>query len=214
MGPIQSIEISQAERWSSAPTNGTNSKQRRGYATVAVEQRPHSEASFVTLRKMLSKSVQRRGVLGRYEPHSLSRDHVPRTWDSSDARTLAFRHALKKRQSPHASHGLPYVVEVEYDGSAILGQPRGMELTPANDVLLYLFPRDLRPRHFAGESAHEPRTVSLHDSTMSKGEVRMVIVLFREIYFEYRSRLGVWHLAPALRPVPGEQSILSSLGLP
>ena len=30
----------------------------------------------------------------------------------------------------------------------------------------------------------------------------MVIVLFREIYFEYRSRLGVCHLAPALRPVP------------
>ena len=95
-------------------------------------------------------------------------------------------------QLPHlsrglTSHGLPYVIEVEYDGSAILGQPHGMELTPANDVLLYLFPRDLRPRHFAGESAHEPRAVSLHDSTMSKGEVRMVIVLFREIYFEYRS---------------------------
>ena len=101
------------------------------------------------------------------------------------------------------SRGLPYVVEVEYDGSAILGQPHGMELTPANDVLLHLFPRDLRPRHFAGESAHEPRAVSLHDSTVSKGEVRRVIVLFREIYFEYRSWLGVCHLAPELHTVAG-----------
>jgi dipeptidyl aminopeptidase/acylaminoacyl peptidase len=34
---------------------------------------------------------------------------------------------------------------------------------------------------------------------MSKFEVRRVIVLFREIYFEYRSRLGECHLAHALR---------------
>ena len=102
-----------------------------------------------------------------------------------------------------SSLGFPYIIEVEYDGSAVLRQPFGMEFTPANNVLLCLFPRDLRPRHLAGESAHEPRAVSLHDSTMSKGEVRRVIVLFREIYSEYRSRLGECHLAPALRPVPG-----------
>ena len=100
------------------------------------------------------------------------------------------------------SHGLPYVVEVEYDGSAIFRQPAEMDFTPASNVLSRPLTGRLRPRHFAGESAHEPLAVSLLDSTMSKGEVQRVIFLFREIYFECRSRLGECHLAPKLRPVP------------
>jgi len=50
-------------------------------------------------------------------------------------------------------------------------RPLGMELTPANDVLLYLFPGGLGPRHLAGECAHESRVVSLDDSTMSEFQV-------------------------------------------
>ena len=34
------------------------------------------------------------------------------------------------------SHGFPYVVEVEHDGPAILGQPPGIQFAPSNDVLL------------------------------------------------------------------------------
>lgn len=109
-----------------------------------------------------------------------------------------------------SSLGFPYIIEVEYDGSSVLRQPLGMELTPANDVLSYLLTGRLRPRHFAGECAHESPAVSLHDSTMSKFEVRKVIVLFGEIYFEYRSRLVEFHLAPALRPVPGVSLSLTS----
>ena len=75
-----------------------------------------------------------------------------------------------------------------------------MDFTPASNVLSHPFTGRLRPRHFAGECAHEPLAVSLLDSTMSKGEVQRIIFLFREIYFEYRSRLGECHLAPALRP--------------
>jgi hypothetical protein len=33
------------------------------------------------------------------------------------------------------SHGLPYVVEVEYDGSAIFRQPAETDFTPASNVL-------------------------------------------------------------------------------
>ena len=69
------------------------------------------------------------------------------------------------------SHGFPYIVEVEHDGSAIFGQTRGMELTPASDVLLCVFTGRLGPRHFAGECAGEPQAVSLLNSTVSKGGV-------------------------------------------
>ena len=100
------------------------------------------------------------------------------------------------------SHRFPYVFEVEYDSSTIFRQPPEMDFTPASNVLSHPFTGRLRPRHFAGECAHKPHAVSLHNSTVSKDEVRRVIVLFREIHFEYRSSLGVWHLAPALRPAP------------
>ena len=41
------------------------------------------------------------------------------------------------------------------------GQTRGMDLTPASDVLLCVFAGRLGPRHFAGECAREPQAVSL-----------------------------------------------------
>jgi hypothetical protein len=66
------------------------------------------------------------------------------------------------------SHGFPYVVEVEHDGPAILGQPPGIQFAPSNDVLLCVLTGGLRPRHFADECAHEPRAVSLVNLTMSK----------------------------------------------
>ena len=51
------------------------------------------------------------------------------------------------------------MIQVEYDGSAILGQPRGIEFAPANDVVFYLFTGRLKPRHFAGERTNKPRAV-------------------------------------------------------
>jgi hypothetical protein len=42
-------------------------------------------------------------------------------------------------QAHSTSHGLPYVVEVEYDGSAIFRQPPEMDLTPASNVLSHPF---------------------------------------------------------------------------
>jgi len=45
-----------------------------------------------------------------------------------------------------------------------------MDFTPARNVLSHSFTGRLRPRHFAGECAHKPRAVSLHDQTVSKGK--------------------------------------------
>ena len=69
------------------------------------------------------------------------------------------------------SHEFPHIVEVEHDGSAIFGQTRGMELTPASYVLLCVFTGRLGPRYFAGECAREPQAVALLNLTMSKGGV-------------------------------------------
>ena len=86
-------------------------------------------------------------------------------------RLFSLRHSVTNRFRLLTSHRLPYVVEVNYDGSAIFRQPPEMDLTPASNVLSYPFTGRLRPRHFAGECAHKPRAVSLHDQTVSKGKV-------------------------------------------
>jgi hypothetical protein len=45
-----------------------------------------------------------------------------------------------------------------------------MDFTPASNVLSHPFTGRLRPRHFAGECAYEPRAVALLNSTVSKAK--------------------------------------------
>jgi hypothetical protein len=81
------------------------------------------------------------------------------------------------------SHGFPYVVEVEHDGPAILGQPPGIQVAPSKNVMLCVLTGGLRPRHFADEYAHEPLAVSLVNLTMPKAQD----VLGHEMYEMHRN---------------------------
>ena len=62
------------------------------------------------------------------------------------------------------------MIQVEYDGSAIQGQPRRIEFAPTNDTVFHLFTGRLKPRHFASESTNESCAVYFLDLTVSTGE--------------------------------------------